>query len=233
MKWLQAAVVAVLVSGCGGATSLSLSVRAGAPRTGAQAQLAQRLEVASGVDIDRVRILIRDLELEPLEGKDDSEEDDEEIEAGPFLVDLSGAALAGDVQKVLEADVPAGRYRKVKFKIDTLEEDETALDASFDALREQQASVLIEGTVDGEAFSFAAELDVEQEFEADLGLDAGAGNLTLNVDPTGWFTAADGSRLDPRLSESRAKIVENLKHSLDVVEDHDRDGDDDSHESED
>ena len=65
--------------------------------------------------------------------------------------------------------------------------------------------------------------------------DGGTANVTLQVDVTSWFYAADGvTVIDPASASTgqpnESVVEENIQDSLDVYEDDDRDGDDD-HES--
>ena len=92
-------------------------------------------------------------------------------------------------------------------------------------LAQRQASVVIDGKIDGEPFSFSSGLSVEQEREVRFEV-GGAGNesITINLDLTRWFVGADGARLDPRVEENRSAIESNLHRSIDAFDDCDRDG---------
>jgi hypothetical protein len=240
MKWLQAAVLAVLVTGCGGNAPVSFSIRTGAPRTSQAGVLSQRLEVVNGITLTRARLLVRKLELETAEAAastaqrtddDDFEvEGREELEVGPLVIDLSGTALEGGVQKVVDVAVPAGTYKQVEFKIAKASSDQRASsDANLKAMADKQASIILEGTFDGQPFEFVSSLEVKQEFEGTFELGSGTNNLTLNVDPSGWFTSQSGTRLDPRESSARSVIENNITHSMRVLDDDDHDGREDDH----
>ena len=67
--------------------------------------------------------------------------------------------------------------------------------------------------------------------------DGGAANVTLQVDVSTWFFAADGvTLLDPSTASTgqpnESVIEENIQNSLHVYEDDDRDGEDDEDDSE-
>lgn len=240
MKWLQAAVLAVLMTGCSGNAPVSLSVRTGAPRTTQAGVQVQQLEVGTGITLTRARLMVRKLELETAEAaaitSQRAEDDDskvegrEELEAGPLVIDLSGAALEGGVQKVIDVAVPAGTYKQVEFKIAKASSDQrNSSDANIKAMADKEASIILEGTIDGQPFEFISALDVKQEFEGTFDLADGTNNLTLNVDPTGWFTGEGGTRLDPRQSSARSAIEENIKRSMRMLDDDDHDGREDDH----
>lgn len=233
MKTTYAGMLAVWLVACApaGESKLSLNVRTGAPGTKSGA-LTQGLALANGIQVDRIRIVVKKLELEAANGKESEEGDDVEVEAGPFLIDLAGAALDGGIHEVLTAQVPPGEYREVKFQIHPLEEKEAQSNAAFQELLAKKASILVDGTVDQAAFAFASGLDEEQKLESKVSIGASANGLTLNIDPSGWFTASGGSRLDPRQESARSAIEANIKRSIDAYDDDDEDGEDDDAEHE-
>jgi hypothetical protein len=159
----------------------------------------------------------------------DDHEGECEIEAGPFLVDLSGADLAAGVHWVASVDVPAGTYEEVKFKINTINAEKAGGDAGLLAMADAKASILVDGTRSGgAAFTFGVPLEVLQEREGAIVVDPAAGaNVTLDIDPSGWFKAADGSLLDPDDATARGAIIQNVKASIRVMHDDDGDGHDD------
>src|SRR5882724_3520454 len=92
--------LAAMVAGCGG-PNLSFSVRAGAPKAPSTA-----LAAGTGIEVTRVRLVIRKVELE----KAGTTEMDE-IASGPYLLDLNQAALdGGTVFPVLDATFTPGTY---------------------------------------------------------------------------------------------------------------------------
>jgi len=218
MKAVIAILLGAAVAGCGG-PNLSVSVRAGSPAAGTAARAA--LMAGSGIVLTRVRIVIRKVELETA---DTSEMD--EIAGGPYLLDLSGATLDnGTVAKVLEASFTPGTYSEVKLEIHKPESGETGMNPGLQEMVDAQASIIADGTIDGTMFTFKTALDVEQQFESNLVLAAGS-NLTLNVDPSGWF-ASGGARLDPRDEANRSQIENNIEASFSAFEDDNHDGHED------
>lgn len=241
MKGLQAAVIAVLVSGCSGNAPVSVSVRAGAPRSALAGVTSQQLQLGNGITLTRARLLVRELELKTaeaaardseVEADEGDEQGKEELEAGPLVLDLSSAALEGGVQKVLDVAVPTGTYKKIEFKIAKASSSDrgASSDANLREMTERQASLILTGTIDDQPFEFVSGLEVEQEFEGNFELSGGANNLTLNVDPSRWFIGESGARLDPRSDSARSGIENNIKLSMKVLEDDDGDARDDEHE---
>ena len=177
------------------------------------------VQVASGIELTRARIAVRRLRVERHDRQSEIE-----ISQGPLLLDASGDALAGALLQLVTGSVPAGTYDKLKIDIHSVA---AAPAGPFDDLVKRGASILLEGTVDGQPFTFASALEAELEHEGTFALGSAASNITLNVDVSRWFKAADGSRLDPRDSASQAGIAANLRASFSAFEDDDEDGVDD------
>jgi hypothetical protein len=179
---------------------------------------AAGLDLGNGITVERVRVAVERVKLER-HGNPEVE-----AEVGPFLADLSGAALAGSVQQVFDGDVPAGSYDEIEVRV-----------APVAALAELGGrSVVVEGTIDGAPFSFGSALHAEQKREVSTPVTVGGGsaNVTLSFDVTAWFTGPGGARLDPRREADRSAIEGKLAASIDAFEDgdrHGRDGGGDDH----
>jgi hypothetical protein len=160
------------------------------------------------------------------EGDDDGEC---ELEFGPFAVDLTGSALVQGIHQQFDIPVPAGTYREIKFKIDTINAEKAGSDAVLADMAAQHASIAIDGTIDGTPFHFTTPMEVESKHEGAITVDPSTGaGLTLDISPTTWFTAADGTtRLDPNSTTDQGAILANLRASLRLAHDDDMDGCDD------
>ena len=264
LLWMVPALLLPLVTACddtssptgeGATVSFSVAVPASAPAAASVAggALFALVPVTDGVqtlEIETVELVLKEIELElqdsedcddHLEGEDDS---CEEFETGPFLLDLpldgSGVAQAFEIP-----GVPAGTYDEVEFEIHTPGsdpgDDEFLLaNPGFDGV-----SIRVTGTFDdgqgGGAQPFVFVSDMSQEQEMDLAPpllvgDGGAANITLQVDVTVWFIAADRVTLiDPATASTgqpnESVVEENIQNSLDVYEDDDHDGEDDELDS--
>lgn len=232
-RTLSLATLAVL-AGCGGAASMSLSARAGAPAatttSRSRATAGSALTLSNGIVLNRVRVVLSEIKLEGAASADagPTAEGEDEVEAGPILLDLSGATLdGGTLQKILDAPLRPGTYSEVKFKIHQPgeTEDGVALNAGLKAMADAGASIIVDGTIDGVGFSFATPLEVELKFDRPLVLGPGS-NLTINIDETGWFGTA-AARLDPRVSANRSQIEANIQASFQAFRDDKRDGHED------
>jgi hypothetical protein len=204
---------------------------------------AASVDVGGGVSVDRVRVLVRELKLEggmegggmPMMAADDGGgEGDGEVEIGPLVADVSGDALSASVTRVFDADVPDGTYDELKITVAPV----TGAAAGTPLAAMGTSSIVVDGTrtpqgaTAGTPFSFATSLQASQKLETKLVVDhAGkTSNVTLVLDVKRWFTAGDGSPLDPTVDANRAAIEASILSSLRVERDDDEDGMDDDHE---
>jgi len=191
--------------------------------------------------VSRVRLVLRELELESATSGDDCdtaapedaepESECEELQLGPFLVDLPLGT--GGVARSFSVEIAAGSYDEIEFEIHKPESsDEAAFIAAnpdFDGV-----SIRAEGTYNGVPFSYSSDLNVEMEIDLDPPLevvDGAATDLTLLVDLSNWFRSEGGALLDPASANqgqvNEGIVEENVKASLEAFEDDDRDGLDD------
>ena len=199
---------AVLLAACSGSGTSSISLSARSDVTA-----GQPAATPAGIALTRVRIALEKIGLRSRDSDRRAE-----IALGPVVIDLSGADLDGKVHRVFDSTVPAGTYDKIEFEIHPLERPSTA--AGADDLLEQRASAIIDGTIDGEKFSFATAIEAEQEFEGRFVVTDKSSNVTFDVDTSKWFVK-DGARLDPRDPANRPAIEANLRSSIDAFQDDD------------
>jgi hypothetical protein len=228
MKRLVLTAAAALLSACGGGSNspMSFSVSTKAAVSGASSALT----VAGNIDVQRVRLNVGRLKLEGPgsasaldaggtsgDDRDGGEDDAGEIEVrqGPFVIDLDASALNGVVTKVFDANVPPGTYRE--FRLDILP-----------GAGLQNASVIVDGTVGGQPFTFTSSLLAEQKKEGTFVVGGSSANITLSVDPRSWF-GTSSAQLDPRVETNRAAIESNIRQSLDIFQDDDGEGHENHH----
>ena len=230
MKRVLSLTTTLALAACsGGGSQLSLSARAGSSPAAA-AVAPNALTLSNGITVDRVRVAIREVELERASATPDDTRDAQEFEAGPFVLDLSGTALNGGVQQVVVNDVPAGTYREVKFKVHPPSATDSS-NAAVQAMASAQsggASIIVEGQIDGQPYTFMSAVDAEEKFEGTFTLDGATQNVTLNVDPSTWFGGTGSARLDPRVAGNKSAIENNIQASMKLFEDDDHNGQDDS-----
>lgn len=194
------------------------------------------------LEIQDIRLIVSELELERAEGACVGEDDDdcEEFEAGPFLVNL----LDGSANQVVSELIPAGTYTEFEFEVEDLDEDDD--DDSAKRLTMQNilaqlrqaypafpsnASMVVHGVFtpaggSAQEFTvyFAAEIEVEQEFDTPFRVPED-GTITVTLNPANWFQTGSQvlnlAALDGQTVEFEAEFksgVEGVEH-----EEHDDD----------
>jgi len=178
--------------------------------------------------LDEVWMIVAEFELERENDDSCSESagDDtcEKFEAPPRFISLP---LDGGSQPSVSQDVPPGVYDELEFEIEDLEIDDdddnekaAAIQTLFATIRGQfpdwpaEASMLVNGSftpTGGTATSFSvffeAEIEIEIEFQPPLDLTAGEiATATVVVDPSLWFSLADGTVMD--LTQFEGQLVE-------------------------
>ena len=183
--------------------------------------------------ITKAELVLREIELKQQETANCDVEPApagcEEVEFGPVVVDLP---LNAGAQQAFAVDLPAGTYRSIEFEIHKVTADDPAtFRQQYPYLADQ--SIRVQGTFNGQAFTFLTDLDVEQTllFTALLVVTdtTTAANVTILVSLAAWFRALDGTLVDPATGnkggQNESLIKENIKQSMEAFEDHDRDGD--------
>jgi hypothetical protein len=180
----------------------------------------------AGVTITEARIVIKEIEFESSLG----DSLDFELEQ-PFIQDLLAGSALHEIQSVV---VPFGSYKETEIEIDDLDKEDGAVYTQNPEL--QDKSILVKGFVNGDrsqAFTFSTKLEAEQEreFNPPLILDENSPstNIVITIDMSKWFLLR-GDNIDPRISDFRSIIEENIEASLDIFEDDDDDGEDDDHD---
>lgn len=201
----------------------------------------------NALEIATAEMVLRKIEFEQ-DGKDsdDREEHDdcEKVEEGPFLVSLPIEATTPVV--VLDRQLPAGMWEEIEFEVHKVERGDPADDAFLDATGfPENVSIRVTGTWtpsggSSVAFTFTTDLNAEQEIEFKPPLEVQEGetkNVTFTVDLNHWFRNADGLLIDPGSANeggANEHLVENnIKTSIDVFEDDDRDGKEDDEDEDD
>lgn len=209
---------------------------AGAPLMSATG-LAADTQVVGGTTliITKVELVLRQIELRLADATTcvpgDDDDDCEEFEIGPVLVDLP---LTPGAEQAFEADVPPGTYSRVDFEIHKPDDGDPA-DQPFIQQNPDFAeiSIRVTGTFDGVPFVHTTQLDVEQELTLVPNLVVAEGmatNLTIFVSVGNWYLV-DGALVDPTTAntggENESEVNNNIKDSFRAFEDPDGSGSDD------
>jgi len=225
--------------GSDGTVSLSFTTQLGGPAAQLSRVGALDDTITAGGDviiITRAQIVLREIELKRQDddgcealGMDD-DDGCEEFSTGPMLLDLP---LSGQVATAITIAPDTGVYDEIDFELHKPESD-----GDDDAFLAQHpdfegVSIRVQGTFNGEPFTYESDLDVEQENELNPPLvitDTSVGtNVTMHVDISTWFRNG-ASLVDPRTANkggvNEGIVKENVKVSFKAFEDEDRDGDD-------
>jgi hypothetical protein len=154
----------------------------------------------------------------------DDEGEDGEVVRGPFLIDLSGEPLAGGIHQAFDTQVPAGTYDEVCFVVNSVSMPMARPAPGLAAMQALHASIAIDGAIDGKRFEFTTPFEVKQCRRGSFSVGTGTTGLTFDVNYHGWFTGHAGGRLDPNASRDRGDILENIRCSIRIFADRDRDG---------
>lgn len=115
-------------------------------------------------------------------------------------------------------------YEEVQFRLRPATASDTAVVDSFPGL--EGSSVLVEGTYNGESFTYTASVSTRAELSIsppmDLSASPSAANLTLSAPVSGWFLGDDQTLVDPRAAGGG--VAEKMATSLAAFPDMDADG---------
>lgn len=229
---------ALLVAGCEKSTEptgtgqISMTSKyssAPAPAASIRPDFAATGESAiDSIRITRARFVLRDIKFK-------TQADSSNFRALPMILELN---LNGAVQEVSVASVPFGTYRRIEFdvhRVDTASVNgvpaaERPLYADF--LAGDRYSIIIEGTIytAGQAprnFIYRSRVNAKQKIDLLPELVVSDGqtsvNVTMLISSNGWFKSGN-TLLDPTDSRNESEIDNNLRASIRVYKDNNKDG---------
>lgn len=189
-----------------------------------------------GVDsirVSRTRFVLRDVKYK-------SQSDSGNFKADPFVLELN---LTGQMQELSSAKVPFNTYRRIEFDVHRMEQSDVnklpAADqpAFQDFLAGDRYSIIVSGTVyksglAPQSFTFRSRVSAKQKTDLTPELVVNASNpvanVTMVVTSAGWFKSSSGALLDPTDQANENAISDNLKASIRVFKDNNKDGSKDS-----
>ncbi|MGH7491029.1 MAG: hypothetical protein ACREOO_01405 [bacterium] len=241
--------ILVVINGCNNSPTgssggqVSLTVRNFSnPTATILAKITAPMAVDS-IQITRARLLVSSIDFEG--GDDQSDGDDMEFMTAPAVIELS---MTDTVQSIAIANIPNGSYSEIEIEISTVSDSDLAalspadLAPFADFIAGTRYSVIISGMVyqngmGPQPFVFNSAIYAEQEYELNPPLVVSpaspTANVTLAVYSANWFVGPNGVLLDPTDPANRTTIERNLKQSIAMYEDDDRDGDDDDGDDDD
>ena len=188
--------------------------------------------------LTQVEIVLRDIELERRNHDNcdsvstGSDDDCEEFQAGPVLIDLP---LNAGVEHEFTVSVDSGTFDELKLKVHKPEDDGNSVDQAFLAAHPDFAdvSIRVTGTFNGTTFIFTTDMGAEQEFTINPPLVISGQSdvaVTLKVDVSGWFLSG-AVLVNPSLALKggafESVVENNIEASFEAFHDDNRDGQDD------
>jgi hypothetical protein len=183
--------------------------------------------------IDQVQMVVREVELRQSEMHPDTttcaggHEGCEELESGPYLLDLP---LSAGATTVMTVPVTPGSYDEFEFKVRAPRNDSSN---AFLALHPDFAgvSIRVTGSWNGTPFTYETAVSAKQEMSITPPLvvtDTSSADFTLYIDIGTWFRAMDGTLLDPTTANAggpnETLVNHNIHESFEAFEDENHDG---------
>jgi hypothetical protein len=232
---------AALLTACGGSTApgpqVSLSFSGGpslsSPNLGSAPSMS---DGANALVITSAEIVLREIELKHIEvancDVDPEPAGCRDFELGPVLINLP---VDGTIATQVTIDIEPGTYTEVDFDIHKVSNGNPD-DAQFRADHPDliDTSIRVRGTYNGTSFTYVTDLMDTQKYDLVPSLiideNTASTNVTIVLDLSTWFVDAQGSLVDPASAnkgEANDNLVrDNIKASIRVFEDADRDGSD-------
>jgi len=176
--------------------------------------------------LTEVKFLVKKLELKShsteFDGNENDHEDGEaedslDFELRNFVANLP---LDGSDLKITSKDVPVGLYNKFEVKIAPPEDPSSIQDTDFYNSSSSDTtgySIVVKGIYNGEQFVYNTSEDFHLELELNPPLevtDTTAASVSVNIDPSSWFTDSSGNTLDPTNPDNQEQIDANIKKSF-------------------
>lgn len=172
--------------------------------------------------LDTVKILIKDIKLK----LSNVAEDSCDFKVGPFVLFLN---LSSSINIISSSLIPAGEYRKIKFEVHKLNDNETPPDPEF-ADANGRYSVIVKGWYLGNYFIYKSTKSAHQilQFPTNCPVTSTVvSNITMIVKPYIWFikNGAWLSPFDPANSNDiDNNIKDNINNNFKAFRDNDRNG---------
>jgi hypothetical protein len=172
--------------------------------------------------LDTVKILIKEIKI----SLNNAGEDSTKFKVGPFVLFLN---LSSNIQVISTALVPAGDYKKVKFEVHKLNDNEAIPDPDF-ADANGRYSVIVKGRYLGNYFVYKSSKSAHQKlsFPSIFAIPTvPASNLTMVIKPYIWFIE-NNMYLDPtdpaNSNDIDNNIKDNINNNFKAFKDNDRNG---------
>ncbi|MBI2427196.1 MAG: hypothetical protein HYV29_00080 [Ignavibacteriales bacterium] len=194
--------------------------------TAALAKSGQSVALDS-IKVTRARFVLRDIKFKSPGG------DSSNFRTAPMILELN---LNGAVQTVGSVTVPFGSYSRIEYDVHRVEKPEisNADSAQFaEFLAGERYSIIINGIIYNtgaapDTFTYRSKVDAKQKVDFDPAIDvseaAPAVNATVVISSANWFKNQTGVLVNPKDTNNEGVIDENLKASIKVYKDNNKDG---------
>ncbi len=231
---------AALLTACGDSTApgaqVSLSFSGGPSVASPNLGSAPAMSGGAALVITSAELVLREIELKRLEvancDVDPEPAGCEDFEVGPVLINLP---VNGATATQVTISVESGTYTEVDFDIHKVSNGDPD-DAQFRSDHPDliDTSIRVRGTYDGTSFTFVTDLMDTQKYDLVPALiideNTASTNVTIVLNLSTWFLDAQLNPIDPASAnkgEANENLVkDNIKASIRVFEDMDRDGSD-------
>jgi len=196
-----------LFSGCNKESSMS-PVSPGANNTSVGA-FAEGNQTDNTFALTDVKFLLRKIEFESENGQDE-----EEVNLGPLVVDVS--MFAKEFEFSFAKLIP-GVFREIHFQLHKPSPNENISDPEFIESTNARYSVIIKGIFNGNPFVYKTDVTVSKEVEFEehsvtVPTD-GIVNITIRISPFTWFMN-NGAFIDPMDPANKMLIDQNIRNDF-------------------
>jgi len=185
------------------------------------------------LQITRARFVLRDIKFK-------TQSDSSNFRSTPFVLELN---LASAIQNISVVGVPFGTYRRIEFDVHRINKNDVSPLPVSEQLQFQDFlngesdgySIIISGTTytggQGSTFTFKSRVNVKQKIdlvpEIVISELSPAVNATMLISSGRWFKSSSGVLLDPSDPQNEEVVSDNLRASIKVFKDNDKDGSED------
>ena len=217
MKRIMTAMLASLaLAGCSAGTTGEVKLGVDVAPLSAALTSSTSADGSSDLVLSRVRVLVAHAKVGYTGGQQSS--DGPAAEKGPYVIELTADEIKNGAHRDFSlGSLPTGTYGGAEIEIQPLDDSADTSDASLADFVSSGASVLVEGTYQGNAFSFAGHFLAEQGTDGDVTIDAATPvSLAMTVDTSAWFTDSEGALVDPSDTAQHDAIAVAICETLDT-----------------
>jgi hypothetical protein len=169
---------------------------------------------ASDLVLSRVRVLVGHAKI----GYIHEQATGDSADIGPIVVDLTTEEIASGAHRDFSlGTLPSGTYGGAEIEIEPLDSDADTSDPAVADFVSSGASLLVDGTYQGQAFQFAGHFLAEQGTDGDVTVSASTPvSLAMTVDPAAWFVDGTGAAVNPGDTAQHASLALAICKTLDT-----------------